>query len=134
MENRKGKKVTKKDYDLVKTLTKAGVSVAKTSEITGRSYMVVRFLNKANSIEEYEKISKEYWDKKEADRNARLNKEANTNGETKIEVVTDEQAEVLKQILREVTKMNKNLETLGNFVVNTVNKGKLEKKGFFQIR
>jgi hypothetical protein len=77
--------LTDKEYKLVKTLLDAGLSIAKTQEVSGRSYGTVHRVDQSTSIEDYRRQVKAYnlqFAKVKADKEMEIEPEAKTQEET----------------------------------------------------
>ena len=66
--DRRYMKVGPQDLTLIHTLRDAGVSRSGIKKLTGRSSTVIDILAKANDMEEYFKLSKEYWNRNKEQR------------------------------------------------------------------
>jgi hypothetical protein len=122
-----------KDLKMIHALADAGLSNKKVSEIAGRSTVVVALAIKSKDMDEYKKnyeeLASRYWRKKTPKKEVVEQKKANGEIKTFSELVKTNE-----KMLLEITKLNKNLETLGTFIVQSVNKQTLKKNKFFNIR
>lgn len=61
---RKNKKLLKREFDQIKVLLNAGVSVPKTAEIVGRSAGLAYLVKDARNLDHYFQLVKEGWTKR----------------------------------------------------------------------
>lgn len=59
------KQLTEKEFNLIKTMTSAGIPIKVIKEATNRSGGTLSFIKKADSFEDYRKQQREYIKKKE---------------------------------------------------------------------
>jgi hypothetical protein len=131
IENRKGMMVTPEEFETVKTLLKDGVPAKTVRKLTGRSYFTIEFIKRAKTFGLYSETSKKYWDERKKAKNEKVDVKPNEEKtEEKPYVTVNQMIVLLAEMNRNISRMDKNLETLASFVIREVNKAKLEKKGF----